>query len=279
MQQKKNRKRLAITVALVACLAAVAGLGTLAWLTAQDDVSNVFTIGNFPDPGNEPDTDDPNTPGDEDKNESNTPNTAGYLFETNWDVDDNKLVAGVPVDKNPNVGIGAEGDSAYVFIYVRNNTLTDSSKNAASAPYFELQKQWKAVTGEADLSNAMESDGMTQVQNAYTGGLFMYAWDEDSQAAGTTPAVLESSTTPGQDTYTGEIFENVTMPALADFKDYLDDPKIDVYAYIYGYDATADQDPDEDGNYADGTAGAALKAAKDWAADLKKKFTEENQGQ
>lgn len=258
MQQKQNRKRIAITVALVACLASVAGLGTLAWLTAQDDVSNVFTIGNFTDPDNKPKPDEGGDQ-DEDEDESKPNDTNGYLFETNWNEDDNKLMAGVPVAKNPNVGIGAGGDDAFVFIYVQNKALKNATENAASAPYFTIENQWAAVSGEVTPSTAKNDTG-TEVTNAYTDGLFMYV--QDRSGGNMDPVALTSSDTPDTDTYTGELFENVTMPLEADFHDYADDPTINVFAFIYGYDADADPN-------ADGSAEAALAAAKEWAGKIK----------
>lgn len=264
MQQKKNRKRLAITVALVACLAAVAGLGTLAWLTAQDDVSNVFTIGNFPGPGNKPGTDNPDDPNDDaDKEESAEENLGGYLFETAWDKNNNKLVADVPVAKNPNVGIGAKGDDAYVFLYVQNNTLQSGKDVAQNAPYFEIEKQWKPVEPYADKSSAWNEDKTGYVDSKYVGGLFMYAWDDAKNTATADPAILVSSEEEDKDTYTGELFENVTMPLHADFKDYVNSPQINVYAFIYGADSTADSGDD-------GSADAAKTAAIEWMGKIER---------
>lgn len=256
MDHKKKRRSI-IVAALVLCLAAVTGLGTLAWLTAQDKVSNVFTTGNFPDPGNKPKPDDPDSDDDEDKNESNTTSVGGYLFETNWDVNNNKLVAGVSVAKNPNVGIGAKGDDAYVFLYVQNNTLQTGKDVAANAPYFEIEKQWKAVDSCADSSTALNEAGTGYVEGKYVGGLFMYVWNDEKNQATEGPAILVSSETEGKDTYTGELFESVTMPFHADFKDYASTPQINVFAFIYGADATAK--PNEDGS-----AEAAKNAAIDW---------------
>lgn len=267
MQQKQNRKRIAITVALVACLASVAGLGTLAWLTAQDQTANVFTTGNFTDPGNEPKPDNPETDDkDEDKEENEgKPNTDGYLFETNWK-ENSKLMAGEPIAKNPNVGIGAEGDSAFVFIYVQNNTLSEAAtaKGAAEtkdAPYFTLEKQWAvADSSYVTVSTATDENGAA-VQSAYTSGLFMYV--EDNATATGVPTVLESSKVAGTDTYTGELFENVTMPANTNFDFYADSPQMNVFAFIYGYGGEASAAGE------DGSAQAALVAAKTWADKIK----------
>lgn len=251
MAQKKN-KRNAIIAALAVLVVALAVGGTIAWLTAQDALSNTFTVGSFNDPGNEPGTD---TGKNEDKDETTTPNTDGYLFETAWPEKDPKLTAGVAQAKNPNVGIGAGSDEAYVFLYVRNAAL-DSTKGdtlAADAPYFTLQKQWGvAVVGDANYSTA--STAVATPPNTYVDGLFVYT------DGGQAPTTLSAGT--DEDAYTGELFETITMPSNVDTRLYAENPEIEVYAFIYAADANKKP---EGGSY-----DQALEEAKAWADKIKK---------
>ncbi|MDM8246176.1 SipW-dependent-type signal peptide-containing protein [Collinsella tanakaei] len=273
MQQKKNRKRLAITVALVACLAAVAGFGTLAWLTAQDQATNVFTTGNFNDPGKDPGTgdgDDPENPDDEKEDDSPDAGTPdGYLTETAWE-NGSKLMPGVAVAKNPNVGIGANSDDAYIFIYVENNTIDSaalsetygpSAQATSYEPYFTIESQWNPVMYEG-VSQAVNTTSTAEgvPSNAYVSGLFVYQGGDDPENPNLfTPAKGENVT---DSFYTGELFENVTVPNGTDMDVFGDNPFIKVYAYIYGADSKAT-------GAEDGTFTAAVNAAVKWVGDLK----------
>lgn len=112
MEKTNNKKRYGVlAVVLVALLAA--GVGTWAWLSAQEKLDNVFTVGSIDAPENKPSPVDPEQPGT-DNNDSHA-----RLFETKW-IENSKMVPGATVDKNPNVGIKAGSDDAYVFIYVKN---------------------------------------------------------------------------------------------------------------------------------------------------------------
>lgn len=276
MQQKKNRKRLAITVALVACLAAVAGLGTLAWLTAQDSKANEFTVGNFGTTEEPPKTDNDETgePEDKDPDEGNiTTEVGGYLFETAWDdpSNDHKLAQGVAVPKNPNVGIKEGKDDAFVFLYVVNDTV-DSAKLDSEAgqtlnntmPYFDIEDEW-AVVKNGEQECAMHSTA-TGHESAYTSGLFMYTTSSTGVEKSLPQALIANETGviagSGEDVYTGELFADVTVPegvSMDIFKTGAGtEPTITVYAYLYGYDADA-------GDGEDGSAQAAMADAIEWA--------------
>lgn len=271
MQQKKNRKRVAITAALIACLIAVAGLGTLAWLTAQDEVTNVFTTGNFNDPDKNPGTGDGEDPGDpDDEKEDDNPDAGtpdGYLTETAWQ-EGSKLMPGVAVDKNPNVGIGPNSDNAYIFIYVENNTIDStalintyggSAKATDYEPYFTIEEQWNPVM----LQNVSQAVSTTSQEesvppNAYVSGLFVYQGGKTE-----TPNLFEPAEGEGaKSLYTGELFENVTVPNGTDMRIFHDNPFIKVYAYIYGADSTAV-------GAEDGTFTAAVYAACNWMNEIK----------
>lgn len=93
--ENKKKKRYGIIAALL-LLVMAAGVGTYAWLTAQEHIDNVFTVGSFGHPENKPDPTDPEKP------DPDNPNTEkAYLFETQW-VANSKMVPGATVAKNPN---------------------------------------------------------------------------------------------------------------------------------------------------------------------------------
>ena len=122
--ENKKKKRYGIVAALL-LLVLAAGVGTYAWLTATDTETNEFTVGNIGKPEVKPDPDHPDKPGTDPTN----PSVDGYLFETKW-TDGSKMIPGTAVNKNPNVGIGKDSDSSYVFIYVKNAIVETGAENA-----------------------------------------------------------------------------------------------------------------------------------------------------
>ena len=231
-ETSKKRSKKGIVAAVLACCLVVGGVaGVLAWLTATDDATNTFTVGNFSTPEKEPDPDNPKIP---DQDGVTTPD--GYLTETEW-VDGSKLLPGEDnaVAKNPNVGIGPDSDSAYVFVYVENKTQ-GTGEVATNAPVFSLENGWGPVAGAVDMSTAESGK--------YTGGLFVYGTES-------APGVLTANA------YTGEVFSSVYAPTNADLTD---NPQMIVHAYIYAQKAGATEGDD-------GSATAAVKAAKQWVTD------------
>lgn len=231
--ENKKKKRYGIVAALL-LLVLAAGVGTYAWLTATQSLENVFTVGSFGPTDKKPDPTDPEKPGTDD-NENNA-----YLFETKW-VADSKIIPGDSAAKNPNVGIKAGSDDAYVFIYVKNAMVKEGTA-AANTPYFNLNGNWKPVEGEVTTS----ADGK------YLSGLFMYA-----KGATSGPAVLGAKGAT-EDVYTGELFGKVMFPGDLESSMVADFPKMTVSAYIFG----ADQKGDE----AD-AATNAVNQAKAWVND------------
>lgn len=233
--ENKKKKRYGIVAALL-LLVLAAGVGTYAWLSATETLSNVFTVGSINTPEKKPDPENPDQPGTENNDGK------AYLFETKW-VEKSKIVPGSSTDKNPNVGIAKGSDDAYVFIYVKN-AMVKNGTVAANTPYFTLNGNWKAVEGQATTS----ADGK------YLSGLFMYT-------KGTTtnePAIL-SAKSAAKDVYTGELFSKVVFPGTLEGSMVAENPTMKVSAYIFG----ADQKGDE----AD-AATNALNQAKAWAAGL-----------
>lgn len=267
---EKKTKRKGLIAALAVLVLALAVGGTVAWLTAQDALTNEFVVASGNAPSKDPDTDED---GDEDKGPSDTDNTVGaYLFETNWK-DDSKIVPGTPVNKNPNVGLGQGSEPSYIFIYVDNKMLDENGDGvlADDAPYFTLEKQWAPVYSGSAIQADTSAAGMQSGSVAYTGGLFMYVADNSGFTWKSLPVVLGDKNTAGEtatdgtiakDLYTGELFETVTMPNQANIAlKYAENPTMDVYAFIYGADSNA-QDS------ADGTAAAAVNEAIAWAAKI-----------
>ncbi len=260
---KRNKKPLLIGALAVLLVALVVG-GTIAWMTAEDSKVNAFTVGTFNEPGKDPKPDEGQ---DQDKDESTTDNTDGFLTETEW-VEDQTFIPGDPVAKNPNVGVGKDSVDPYVFIFVKNNALdtTATTDVATYGPYFTIEHQWSTVSDNHDTGtpNAGQivtptlSEGNGATSGAYVDGLFMYTGDE---AVKTLPALLKVSTTQ-DNTYTGELFETITLPnGNAEGID-TENANVSVYAFIYGSKAGVN-------NGEEGSAQAALTAAIQWAEDIK----------
>lgn len=184
--RSSNKKKAVLITALAACLVLAVGGGVLAWFSAQDSVTNTFVQGNgIKDPDKEPDPNDPTKP---DADGSKDPD--GFITETEW-VDSSSITPNSIVDKNPNIGLGKDSASAYVFAEVENNL--------GEGTYFILGDNWMAVeatpyTGTEFAANLTE----LQKARAYKSGLFVYT-DGGTNGA----AQLNAST------YTGELFRDV----------------------------------------------------------------------
>ena len=218
MEQKSKKKY--FIAALAVLLVAVAVGGTIAWLNSASHLTNSFTVGDVNDP-----TTEPGNPGEPiDPNNPDNPqvdNLDGNLYEPSW-VDNSKIMPGNSIAKDPYVGIGDGSESAYVFIYVDNNTMSQNGSEKDDAPYFVLNGNWAAVKdsdGTALATNAVENSV------AYTSGLFMYSTDE------TSPVLLEGLV--DKDNWTvNPIFSRVTTPKNAEASDFAESPTIDVKSYV-----------------------------------------------
>lgn len=273
---KRNKKPLLIGALAVLLVALVVG-GTIAWLTAEDKAVNTFTVGTFGEPTDPPKTDEGNDEDEDQNTDEDAPEVDGFLFETEWtwtDQNKPKLMEGVPIAKNPNVGVSKNSDDPYVFIYVKNNAVDTaklgSTAESAVAPYFKIEDQWAPVTTTVDSEAtdvAPTASTANGVQGAYIDGLFMYTGSSGSTA--TAPAFLDvSDSGNANDAYTGELFETITIPQGIDTNMLkLTDGDVTVYAYIYAADTNADGNatptPEE------GSANAAVDAAIAWAKGLK----------
>lgn len=238
MEKTNNKKRYGVlAVVLVALLAA--GVGTWAWLSATDSKTNEFTVGNIDKPEVKPDPGHPDKPG----TDSTDSSVDGYLFETKWN-NNSKMIPGIEINKNPNVGIGKDSDSSYVFIYVKNAIVkTDAENPLAKTPYFTLGNNWSPV---ADDTVGAKTNGNN---DQYVSGLFMYTAGVPGVSAVLAPADDKAA-------YTGELFSTVHIPAVMNNTDVVDNPAITVSCYIFG--------ADQMGGETDAAANA-LAQAKEWA--------------
>lgn len=168
-KQKRRNNKAAALITVVLLLVAFAVMGTIAWLTATDEVTNTFTVGTFnkpeipTDPIN-PDPEDPDVPEPVDPDDPNNPDSAddmdldGYIIEPSWNKTiDHKLIPGVSFYKDPYVGIGENSESAVIYVYIDNPY--------SNKVYFTLNTGWSAVTGQSEPGFA---------EDTYTGGLFKY---------------------------------------------------------------------------------------------------------
>lgn len=167
---KKDRKKLALLTLLVVLLIAAAALGTMAWLTAQDSITNTFTVGNFNKPTDPDDRPDPDKEiPDGEKPEKPNISADGYIIEPSWDTkDEHKLVPGGSLYKDPYVGIGKGSEDAQIYVYVKNPF-------GENAVYFSLTDAWEPVEGRVT-----EATGTGAAGTVYTGGLFHYIGDDKS---------------------------------------------------------------------------------------------------
>lgn len=195
MEQKK-KKRTGLVIALVACLALVGVAGVMAWYSSTSQLTNNFVDGGITEPGTDPNKPDKPlkpevTPDPEHDGHHGQVN--GNIVENQW-IENSKVAPGSSIPKNPNVGIGKDSDSCYVFVNVKNNFT--------SGAHFTLNNGWKAV-------EATQYKGQA---NEYTGGLFVYVGKNAPVNTGDA-ARLEAN--PTADSWTGEVFSKVKFDADA----------------------------------------------------------------
>lgn len=113
---KKTSKALLLSLCAVVLVTASV-LGTMAYLTANDQVVNTFTVGNVAITLDETDVDN-STSGESDRDKANT-----Y-----------KLLPGHEYVKDPIVHVGADSEDCYLFVKVENEiaAIEDASKSVKS---------------------------------------------------------------------------------------------------------------------------------------------------
>lgn len=224
--EKKSRKKYLIG-ALAVLLVAVAVGGTIAWLTSQSSLSNVFTVGSINEPTKDPDG--------EDLPDEETGKVNGNLYEPSWEPN-SKAAPGVTVAKNPMVGLGKGSEDAYVFVYVDNNLTNDDTAKQA---FFYVNSSWAPVSDHATLST---SEDEKEQAGAYTQGLFKYV---GSGSDSISPAyVLKADA--DKDVWTNRsVFDDVTVPASVTAEDFSEKKNIDVYAFIYAAEGATPAEAEE----------------------------------
>lgn len=195
--ERQKKKRTGLVIALVACLALVGVAGVMAWYSSTSEITNNFVDGGITGPGTDPT--DPNKPLNPDVNPDPEHNghkgqVSGNIVENQW-IAGSKVTPGSSIPKNPNVGIGKDSDSCYVFVNVENNFT--------SGAHFTLNDGWKDV-------DATHYKGQA---NEYTGGLFVYVGKDVPVNTGNA-AILEAK--PASDSWTGEVFSKVKFDADAE---------------------------------------------------------------
>lgn len=214
MYARKSNKKNILLVALALML--IVGLigGTMAWLTAQDNVENVFTVGNIDKPKQPVDPSDPNKPVDPDDGKYNDGETElkGNIIEPDWiESEEHKMVPGASFDKNPQIGIGPKSEAAYVFAWV-----IDASKyNIGETAYNG------ALIYTINECNDTNREGWLKVEDPTTdmkgySALYVWAtWDETAAQAVATALKPVSETTESVTTtksaWTNPLFDKVTV--------------------------------------------------------------------
>ena len=186
MTNNKHFLKKAAPVFLFALLAIGLIGGTVAWLTAQTDKKNTFTVGNFECPEYQPDGQTAIT--------ESSPDC--HLVEPSWDTNAaHKLLPGAEFAKNPSVGIGEGSEDAVVYVNV-----TNSMRNKV---YFTINTGWEPVSGFTTAGSA---------SGTYTSGLFKYT-------AGLVAHTGEGSDT-GDTWTTAPLFSQVTVAENAEESDW-----------------------------------------------------------
>ena len=259
--RQQNRKRTGLLVALALCCILAVGGGVMAWFSAKDEVSNVFTSGGgITDPDHRPEVDpdpdpekpvNPNPspdPGDEIK-PGDSDHLKGKIIETKWNPN-SVITADSVVSKNPNVGIGKDSKDAYVFAEVENNL--------GEGTYFILNKGWLPVEAtQYDGAKGWFVAHDSKLQGAaYTSGLFVYVGDSKDQTPTEAMSLLSPQALGTTGAYTGELFSKVYAGGTASIDGT---PTMDVKAYL-----VAKSNDNDDIASADAKK-EIVEAAKAWA--------------
>lgn len=157
---KKTSKALLLSLCAV-LLVTASVLGTMAYLTAQDQVVNTFTVGNVAITLDEKDVDN-STPGENDRDKANA-----Y-----------KLMPGHNYEKDPIVHVDANSEDCYLFVKVVNEIANIEAEKTVAQQMTE--KGWVAV----DAAN----------------GIYVYTTDKTNPAVvtkGSNITVFENFTIAG----------------------------------------------------------------------------------
>lgn len=128
----KTKSKILLLMLCAVALVAASVLGTLAYLTSQDEVTNTFTVGKVAIKLDETDVDD-STP-DAERDQANS-----Y-----------KLMPGHEYTKDPIIHVDAASEDCYLFVKVDNQIAAIEATNATVASQMAT-KGWVAVDGQAGV--------------------------------------------------------------------------------------------------------------------------------
>lgn len=215
---KRNKKPLLIG-ALAVLLAVLVVGGTVAWLTASSHVTNTFTVGEIKPPADTDDDDDqPDNPPKDPDSETEETKFSGNIYEI-FDKDP-IIIPDSSITKKPYIGVGADSEPAYVFAYVQNK-MDSSTADIEDYAHFTLGKGWQAVKATPYMAG-------TNVASTtdFVGGLFVWCGTD-----GTAPTTLNAK--DGSEKWTSPLFESVDFSASINASDFVEDPTMNVYCYLY----------------------------------------------
>lgn len=142
-----NMKKIVASAAALSLTAAVAVGGTLAWMTANDTVTNTFTVGNI------------TMTLDEAPVDANGNKTDGARVEAN----SYHIVPGGEYDKDPTVHVGANSDACYVFVKVENglSAIEDTEKGTIAS---QIEDQgWEFLQDNVYYKEVAKSESATDL--------------------------------------------------------------------------------------------------------------------
>ena len=172
----KSKKKVFVTVLCAAALVVASVLGTMAFLTSTDQVTNTFTVGNVAITLDETDV------------------TPMGVKDTDARVQGNeyKLIPGHTYIKDPTVHVDADSEESWLFVKV-DNGISDLE-----------------ATGNTTIAEQMKAKGWTLV----TGTTNVYAYAQKA-TAGQDIRVFDSFTIAGDATVAGNADKTITIEAYA----------------------------------------------------------------
>lgn len=255
-ERQSNLKRTGMVVVLALCCILAVGGGVFAWFSATTSKTNTFTQGGgITEPTEKPDPTNPDGGGDGDTTKP-IDKPEGNIIETEW-VDKTGITPDSIVAKNPNIGIGKNSRSAYVFVEVENGL------DPANA-YFVLGDKWAPVTDPADLTTAYNGEMDATIapdkkDRCYSKGLFVYVGDNKSNNLVQDMAMLAGK--PNVSVYTGEVFDKIYANKNLTALNKGEEKAITVKAYLAG------ASNDKESMTTDEVKNEVLTKAKNWAAN------------
>lgn len=127
-------RKILVSLAALALVAAISIGGTLAYLTSKDEVKNTFTVGNVTITMDETDVDD-------------STKDAARDTENSY-----KLLPGKTYTKDPIIHVDANSESCYLFVTIKNEIAAIEDANNSVEKQMEA-KGWAKVNGVTGVNN------------------------------------------------------------------------------------------------------------------------------